>query len=99
MHCQVEAIEKPVEGAALLNSAAAVLRVSGMGCGNCAHRVRNSLLRLPGVLAARVDLQEGLVRVNFSSESTELQQMLDAVAGAGNGGHHQYRASLVEATW
>lgn len=99
MHCQVEAIEKPVDRAALLNSAVAVLRVSGMGCGNCAHRVRNSLLLLPGVLAARVDLEEGLVRVNFASEQTELQQLLNAVADAGNGSHHEYRATLVEATW
>lgn len=99
MHCQVEAIAKPVDSGALHNSAVAVLRVSGMGCGNCANRVRNSLLGLPGVLAARVDLAEGLVRVNFTSEHTELQQMLDAVANAGNDDHHDYHAALVEATW
>ncbi len=99
MHCQVEAIEKPVDWVALHNSAVAVLHVSGMGCGNCANRVRNSLLGLHGVLAAQVDLPEGLVRVNFASERTELQQLLDAVANAGNDGHHEYRASLVEATW
>jgi copper chaperone CopZ len=99
MHCQVPAIQKPVDGAALLNSAVAVLQVSGMGCGNCAHRVRNSLLGLPGVLAARVDLAGGLVRVNFTSAHTDLRQLLDAVADAGNGSHHQYRAALVEATW
>jgi copper chaperone CopZ len=99
MRCQVQAIEKPVDGAALHNSAVAVLQVSGMGCGNCAHRVRNSLLGLPGVLAARVDLADGLVRVNFTSAHTDLQQMLDAVASAGNDGHHEYRAALVEATW
>jgi len=99
MHLQVQATEKPVDRATLHNSAVAVLHVSGMGCGNCAHRVRNSLLGLPGVLAARVDLAEGLVRVNFASERTELQQMLDAVANAGHDGHHEYRAALVEATW
>jgi len=99
MHSQVKAIEKPGDGVALHHSAVAVLHVSGMGCGNCAHRVRDSLLGLPGVLAARVDLAEGLVRVNFTSERTELQQMLDAVATAGKDGHHEYRAALVEATW
>lgn len=99
MHCQVRAIEKPVDRAALHSSAVAVLHVSGMGCGNCAHRVRNGLLSLQGVLAARVDLADGLVRVNFTSASTDLQQVLEAVADAGNGSHHQYRASLVEATW
>ena len=99
MYCHVATIQKPAEGAALLNSAVAVLRVSGMGCGNCATRIRNSLLELDGVLAARVDLATGLVRVNFASERTQLQRMLDAVADAANGSHHQYRASLVEATW
>jgi copper chaperone CopZ len=99
MGCQVRAIHKTADEAALLNSAVAVLHVSGMGCGNCAQRVRNSLLGLPGVLAARVDLAEGLIRVNFTSAGTDLQQMLDAVASAGNDGRHEYRAALVEATW
>ncbi len=99
MHCNVQAIEKPVDRAALHDSAVAVLRVTGMGCGNCATRVRNSLLGLQGVLAARVDLDEGLVRINFTSDHTDMQQLLDAVAGAGNDGHHDYRATLVEATW
>jgi copper chaperone CopZ len=99
MQCGVQAIEKPVDQAALHGSAVAVLRVTGMGCGNCANRVRNNLLGLGGVLAAQVDLREGLVRVNFAPADTELHRLLEAVADAGNDGHHQYRASLVEATW
>ena len=99
MACSVAATQKPVDPAALHGSAVAVLRVAGMGCGNCANRVRNSLLNLPGVLAAQVDLGEGLVRVNFTSNGTELQHLLDAVSDAGNDGHHEYRATLVEATW
>lgn len=99
MSCSVSAIEKPVDPAALHGSAVAVLRVTGMGCGNCANRVRNGLLGLPGVLAARVELEEGLVRVNFTPNGIELQNLLDAVADAGNDGHHEYRATLVEATW
>jgi copper chaperone CopZ len=99
MHCSVPAIEKPVDRAALHGSAVAVLRVTGMGCGNCANRVRNSLLGLPGVLAAQVELGGGLVRVNFTPNGTELQHLLDAVSDAGNDGHHEYRATLVEATW
>lgn len=99
MPCSVAAIEKPVDPAALHGSAVAVLRVTGMGCGNCANRVRDSLLGLQGVLAARVDLDQGLVRVNFASNGTELQHLLDAVADAGDDGRHEYRATLVEATW
>ena len=99
MHCNVQAIEKPVDGAALHGSAVAVLRVTGMGCGNCATRVRNSLLGVGGVLDARVSLGESVVRVNFVPADTELHRLLEAVADAGNDGHHEYRASLVEATW
>jgi copper chaperone CopZ len=88
-----------VDQAALHGSAVAVLRVTGMGCGNCANRVRNSLLAVAGVLDARVSLGEGLVRVNFAPAATELHRLLEAVVDAGNDGHHQYRASLVEATW
>jgi copper chaperone CopZ len=99
MHCNVPVIEKPVDAALLHHSAVAVLRVTGMGCGNCANRVRNSLLGLQGVLAARVDLGEGVVRVNFTSDQTDLPQLIGAVAGAGNGSHHEYHATLVEATW
>jgi copper chaperone CopZ len=46
-----------------------------------------------------VNLADGLVRVNFTSAHTDLQQMLDAVASAGHDGRHEYRAALVEATW
>ena len=99
MSCSVAAIQKPVDPAALHGSAVAVLRVAGMGCGNCAIRVRNSLLSLPGVLAAQVDLDGGLARVNFAPNGTELQHLLDAVSDAGNGSHHEYLATLVEATW
>ncbi len=99
MACNVQPITKIADPAALHNSAVAVLRVTGMGCGNCANRVQNSLLSLQGVVAARVELTDGLVRVNFTSDHTDLQQLLEAVAGAGHDGHHEYRATLVEATW
>lgn len=99
MPCHVEAIEKPVDERALLESAEAVLNIRGMGCGNCVNRVRNALLRLPGVLAARVELNGqayGHARVNFDPERTRLQDLLDAVAGAGEGSHHAYSAAGVE---
>ena len=99
MHCQVAPIEKPVDEMALRSSAAALLRVDGMGCGGCATRVRNGLLKVPGVLAARVELAEGVVRVNFDSLRTPVQDLLNAVADAGDGSHHDYRATLLEATW
>jgi copper chaperone CopZ len=97
--CHVRAIHKSVDPAALQCSAAALLRVDGMGCGGCATRVQNGLLSIPGVLAARVQLVEGVVRVNFDSARTPVQDILDAVATAGRGNGHHYRATLLEATW
>lgn len=99
MHCHVEAIEKPVDQTALRTSAAAVLRITGMGCPNCATRVRNSLLQVPGVLAAGVELDARLARVNFDDRRTGLADLLHAVARAGAGSHHSYSATLVSATW
>lgn len=99
MPCHVDAIEKPVDERALRESAEAVLNVRGMGCANCVIRVRNALLRLPGVLAAQVHLDGqayGHARVHFDPERTRLQDLLDAVAGAGEGSHHTYRATGVE---
>lgn len=99
MPCHVDAIEKPVNERALRESAEAVLNVRGMGCMNCVIRVRNALLRLPGVLAAQVELdgdRYGHARVNFDPEHTRLQELLDAVAGAGEGSHHTYSATGVE---
>ena len=99
MRCQVDAIEKPVDEAALRTSAAALLRVDGMGCGGCATRVRNGLLSVPGVVAATVELSDGLVRVNFDPASRPVLVLLIAVTIAGVGSHLEYRASLLEATW
>ena len=99
MPCHVEAIEKPVDERALRESAVAVLNIRGMGCVNCVNRVRNALLRLPGVLAADVHLDGqayGHARVQFDQERTRLQDLLDAVAGAGEGSHHAYSATGVE---
>ena len=99
MPCHVEAIEKPVDERALRESAEAVLNVRGMGCVNCVTRVRNALLRLPGVLAAQVELDGhayGHARVSFDSKRTRLQDLLDAVAGAGEGSHHAYSTTGVE---
>lgn len=99
MHCHVDVIEKPIDETALRASASAILRVTGMGCTNCANRVRNSLVRVPGVLDAQVTVEDGLARVHFDSEHTEIHRLLDAVADAGVGCHHDYHATLVEAAW
>lgn len=96
---RAEAIKESVDRAALHSAAAALLHVTGMACGHCAARIRTGLLGVPGVLSAQVDLGDAVARVNFDPSRVELQALLDAVADAGHDGHHEYRATLVEATW
>ncbi len=68
------------------------LLVSGMGCRNCATRVRNSLLQVKGVISADVDWKSGLTFVDYIPEQTTAMALINAVAQAGDGQRHQYVA-------
>ena len=69
-----------------------LLGVMGMGCVNCANRVHNALVRLPGVLSARVDLGAGAARIRYDPDRADLAAMLGAVAEAGRASGHRYAA-------
>ncbi len=71
------------------------LTVQGMGCVNCATRVRNSLLVLDGVVSADVDWERGLALVDYVPARTNVDTLLHAVATAGNDGHHNYSAQVI----
>lgn len=90
--CRVDPIEKGLEPGALDSADYVQLGVSGMGCINCANRVRNALLLAPGVLAAEIDLPSGLATVAFDARKVDLAEMIAAVARAGHGTRHVYRA-------
>lgn len=68
------------------------LAVAGMGCPNCANRVRNSLLLRPAVLEAEVSLSTGLVTVWFDEGGAGVPDLLEAISQAGQGTHHRYLA-------
>lgn len=68
------------------------LGVQGMGCPNCAARVRNSLLTLNGVTEAAVDHRTGTADVEFNPQLIVIPALCEAVARAGNDGRHRYRA-------
>lgn len=70
------------------------LMVSGMGCANCATRVRNNLVRLDGVVSADVDWQSGLTFVDYIPARVTPDDLLRAVAQAGDGVRHQYAAHI-----
>lgn len=94
-NCHVEPLEKPVDYAALSTAMVAYLAVAGMGCPRCAMRVRNGLLGLDEVLLADVFLEEGIAAVAYDPESITIDDLVIAVAAAGNDGQHHYRARVV----
>src|SRR5579859_2620410 len=93
-NCHVEPLQKTptVEEQRAITSA--LLAVEGMGCPNCAARVRNSLLSLTGVVEAQVVLETGLADVTYNPDLTGVAALINAVAQAGADGRHHYRAQV-----
>ncbi len=95
-NCYVEPIYKNMAAAdQLQNADKATLIIWGMGCPNCATRVRNSLLLLEGVYGVDVYLNMSLAEVSYDREKLPATELVVAVARAGNDGRHEYRAELV----
>lgn len=95
-NCHVEPLEKPFDPTALENAMAAYLAVSGMGCPRCALRVQNGLLNLEGVLFAEVQLEDSIAVAAYDPIHVTPENLLAAVAGAGNDGRHHYGATLLQ---
>ena len=96
--CHVEPVERdPVDEEELRRAATVWMEVSDMGCPNCAHRVRNALLGVPGVLDARVHLGARTAAVAYDDGRATTEEMVAAVAAAGTGTRHVYRATVLDA--
>ena len=89
-NCHVEPIQKTVLDSVLKNADTTLLAVSGMGCPNCAARVRNGLVSLEGVHHAETYLDTGLAEVYFDGGKVTPEMLIEAVAG--NDGRHHYEA-------
>ena len=94
-HCHVEPMQKVSTADEQKVTELALLSVWGMGCINCANRVRNSLLSLYGVLDAYVDHTAGIAQVSFNPNLETVDDLISAVAQAGSDGHHTYGARLL----
>ncbi len=90
--CHVEPVQKIATAEEQQITAFIMLGVQGMGCPNCAARVRNSLLGLKGVTEADVDHFTGTAHVEFNPNLVTIPALFEAVARAGNDGRHRYRA-------
>lgn len=95
-NCQVVPLEKPLDKEALSKAMVAYLAVGGMGCPRCAMRVRNGLLGLDGVLLVEVELERGIAAAAFDQNKIKSNDLLWAVAAAGNDGRHNYTAQLIQ---
>lgn len=93
--CHVEPIEKTASVEDLRAAKTAILAIWGMGCPNCANRVRNSLLAREGVVSAEIDLERGFAFVGYLERQTNLRALVLAVSAAGNDGQHHYRAEII----
>ncbi|MEW5938306.1 MAG: heavy-metal-associated domain-containing protein [Chloroflexota bacterium] len=97
-NCYVEPVNKSPASAEQLKMAdIALLAIRGMGCENCAARVRNSLLSLEGVYDASIYLNMALAEVSYDTTRVSAGALVEAVSRAGNDGRHEYRARLVSA--
>ena len=93
-NCYVEPVNKIVLDSVIRNSDNALLSISGMGCENCATRVRNALLILDGVHHAEILLNFGMAEVYYDNGKVSIDTLIGAVMGAGNDGRHQYQAQV-----
>lgn len=94
-NCYVQPALKSITAEDLAEAHIVGLMVTGMGCANCGTRVRNGLLALDGVVSADVDWETGLALVDYVPAKTGVEAILNAVAAAGNDGHHHYRAQVI----
>ncbi len=95
-NCHVEPVQKINSLDERKNLATVGLTVWGMGCINCAIRVRNALLALVGVVEADVDHTTGFAFVEYSPSLVSVPSLLQAVAQAGDNNRHKYIAMFLE---
>ena len=93
--CHVDPLHKAPSVEERRERATALLAVAGMGCPNCANRVRNSLLLVYGVISADIALEPGRAQVIFNPLLAGPSDLTRAVAAAGGDGRHEYRAEVI----
>lgn len=93
--CRVKPLTKTADPDELATQQTAIFAVWGLGCPNCAIRVRNGLLSTRGVVDAYVDHLAGMARVTFNPALVSTDAMITAVTNAAGETHHEYVAQLI----
>lgn len=73
------------------------LRIDGMGCAQCAERVRAGLVASPGVRGARVELASATASVVFDPARLSVDQVMEIIERTGTTSGHAYVAAPVSA--
>ncbi|HEX8524165.1 MAG TPA: heavy metal-associated domain-containing protein [Tepidisphaeraceae bacterium] len=60
-----------------------IVRIEGMHCHKCEHRIKKSLLALPGVHEVEVDFLSAQASVLYDRKLVSVKQLLDGVTEAG----------------
>jgi copper chaperone CopZ len=94
-NCHIEPIQKTALDDVIRNADRILLSISGLGCPNCATRVRNGLLTLDGVHAAEILFNMRMAEVFYDEKKVSIERLVQAVAGAGNDGRHHYQAQVI----
>lgn len=94
-NCHVDPYQKEVNEQDLKNAQVAYFAVEGMGCPRCALRVQNGLNRLEGVFEASVFLESHTAEMYYDAQRVNLEDMITAVATAGDQQKHRYRAQAI----
>jgi copper chaperone CopZ len=89
--CHVEPVTKVATPEELVEVQRLRLNILGMGCENCALRVKNSLLSLLGVVTAEVDHLNASATVSYNPGMVDLMDLAEAVTNADASGRHDYR--------
>lgn len=95
--CHVTALPHSANSQDLRGSSTVRLGLSGLGCRNCANRVRNALIATPGVVDAEVTLSAAQADVWYRPEMIGPVGLTRVVFRSGAGTHHRYRAVPVNA--
>lgn len=97
--CHVERLPAKASRTTLVSAPNRLFAIAGMGCSNCANRVRNSILGVDGVFEVEVEVETGLARVwrdpdtpDGADSSDFADTVIQAVAAAGRDTHHRYLA-------
>lgn len=96
--CHVDPAAPQASREQLLGTDYVDLAIAGMGCANCANRIRNELLAQPGILEVEMDVTAGLARVWHVPTDIDVREIVAVVGAVGEGTHHRYLAVLVPPT-